>query len=87
MLKITTTVAEDGRLTIAISGWVTKEGCTVIDQILKDAQDQPREIAIDLARVTLLERPAVEYLAQLQSRKIVLVNVPSYVNRWIEELS
>jgi len=86
MLKITTTVAEDGGLTIGISGRLTADGCDEINRIWKDARDRQQKVAIDLARATLLDRDSVEYLAQIRSHGIALVNVPSYVSRWMEGL-
>ncbi|HVV43969.1 MAG TPA: hypothetical protein VHC72_02160 [Bryobacteraceae bacterium] len=87
MLKITTTAGEDGTLTIGISGRLTAAGCDSIDQMWKDARDRRQEVAIDLKRVTLLDRASVEYLARIRSRGVALVNVPSYVSRWIESSS
>ena len=86
MLKITTTVAEDGGLTIGISGRLTADGCDEVGRILKGAQAREQKVSIDLARATLLDRQSVEYLARFRSRSIALVNMPSYVSRWIEGL-
>ena len=38
MLRLTTTIAEDGSLTIHIAGRLTPHGCNAIDEILKDAR-------------------------------------------------
>ena len=87
MVKISTTVAEDGALTISISGRLTPDGCEAVDQILKDARERQQQVQIDLADIRLLDRPSVEYLAHIRSRAIALINVPPYLIRWIEEIS
>ena len=87
MLKITTITTDDGGLTIGISGRLTAEGCDSIDQILNGARDLRQGVAIDLAQVTLLDRRSVEYLAHVRSGGVALINVPSYVSRWIDSSS
>jgi ABC-type transporter Mla MlaB component len=87
MLKITTTVSEHGALTIGIAGRLTPDGCEAVDEVLKDARKQRREVKIDLAGIGLVDQRSVEYLAHIQSLAIELLNVPSYVSRWIEQVS
>lgn len=44
-------------------------------------------MTLDLTGVTLVDRFSVEYLANLRRRHIALINLPAYVNRWIEQVS
>jgi ABC-type transporter Mla MlaB component len=86
MLKITTTESNDGVLTIGIAGRLTPDGCVAVEQALNHARDRNRQVKIDLASVRLVDQASVEYLTRIR-RRIQLVNVPSYVSRWIEQLS
>ena len=87
MVKITTTESDDGVLTIRIAGRLTASGCQAVEQVLNHARDQHQPVQIDLANIRLLDQTSVEYLVQIQERHTELLNVPSYVSRWIEQIS
>jgi hypothetical protein len=87
MLKVTTAVSKGGVLTMGIAGRLTRDGCDTIDGLLRDARKQYREVNIDLAGIRLVDQHSIEYLSRTQSCGITLINVPSYVSRWIEQVS
>jgi ABC-type transporter Mla MlaB component len=87
MLKITMTASDDGVLTIGIAGRLTLDGCETVEQTLNDARDRYQQVKLDLANIRLVDQPSVEYLAHVRRRHIELLNVPSYVSRWIEQVS
>lgn len=87
MLKITTTESDDHVLTIGVAGRLTPSGCESVEQALSDARGRNQQVKIDLANIHLLDQASVEYLAHVRRRHVELVNVPSYVIRWIEQIS
>jgi len=87
MLKLTTTLAEDGSLTIHIAGRLTRDGCNAIDEILKGAREPLRPATIDLEGIRLVDRSCIDYLASMRPRQIRLINLPPYVERWVEQVS
>jgi hypothetical protein len=87
MLKVSTAVCSSGVLTIGIAGRLTPDGCNTIDELLKDVRTQCREVNVDLAGIRLVDQLSVEYLSRIRSGDIRLVNVPSYVSRWIGQVS
>ena len=87
MLRLKTTIAEDGSLTILIAGRLTLDGCSAIDEILKDTRELLRPATIDLAGIRLVDRSCIEYLASMRRRHIRLINLPPYVERWVEQVS
>ncbi len=87
MLKITTIESDDDVLTIGVAGRLTPGGCESVEQALSDARARNQQAKIDLANIRLVDQASVEYLAHLRRRHIELLNVPSYVSRWIEQIS
>ena len=87
MLRLTTTIAEDGSLTIHIAGRLTLDGCNAIDEILKDAGEPRLPATIDLDDIRLVDRSCIDYLANIRRRHVRLIHLPPYVERWIEQSS
>jgi len=86
MLKITAGIA-DGALTIGIAGRLTPDGCGAVNRILDEAWDRRQQVKIDLAGVRLVDQSSVEYLADIRHPRVALINLPSYVRRWVEQVS
>ena len=87
MLRLTTTITEDGSLTVNFAGRLTLDGCNAIDEILKNAWEPLRPATIDLDGIRLVDRSCIDYLASMRRRHIRLINLPPYVERWIEQIS
>ena len=62
-----------------ISGRIAAEGLEVV----RTALDGRGVIAIDLADVDLVDREAVDLLAQTEAEGIELRNCPAYIREWI----
>jgi len=86
MVKITTTVSENGTLTIGIAGRLTAEACHVVDQVVNDTRKRHQQVRVDLAGITLIDQASVEYLVHLRRLAIELVHLPSYVSCWVEQV-
>lgn len=87
MLKITTIEFDDDVLTIDVAGRLTPGGCESVERVLRDALGRNQQVKIDLANIRLVDQVSVEYLAHVRRSHIELLNVPSYVSRWIEQIS
>jgi ABC-type transporter Mla MlaB component len=48
------------------------------------AAEPNRLVCLDLADVTLVNREALKFLADMEAAGAVLVNSPDYVRRWID---
>jgi ABC-type transporter Mla MlaB component len=79
--------AEQQALTIGIAGRLTPDGCDAVNQILNEGRNRHQQVKIDLSGVKLVDRPSVEYLANIRRHQIALINVPSYVRRWADQVS
>jgi hypothetical protein len=42
-------------------------------------------VVIDLTEVTLIDRPALEFLATLSGAGVELVNCPAYIEPWLRK--
>jgi ABC-type transporter Mla MlaB component len=82
VLKITTTHDEKQSVTVRLCGQLTSEYVAELQKALNT--DSSEKIALDLANVTFVDRPAMEFLCGVKSR-ITIQNIPSYVMRWIEQ--
>ncbi|HEY3454308.1 MAG TPA: STAS domain-containing protein [Bryobacteraceae bacterium] len=87
MLRLTTMIMEDGSLMIHLAGRLTLDGCNAIDEILEDARKPLRPAMIDLEGIRLVDRSCIEYLASMRRQHIRLINLPPYVERWVEQVS
>jgi len=67
----------------ALSGRIEEEHVTELKTLLEGVEQVSR-IAFDLQEVRLVDREAVRFLADCETRGIKLKNCPSYVREWIE---
>jgi hypothetical protein len=49
-----------------------------------ESPDPDRNLALDLADVTLVDREAVKFLAHCEADSIELENCPPYIREWIQ---
>jgi anti-anti-sigma regulatory factor len=52
-------------------------------EVVRTALDGRRVVAIDLSEVDLVDREAVNLLAQTEAEGVELMNCPAYVREWI----
>ena len=64
---------------LQISGRIAAEDFEVV----RNALDGRRVVAIDLADVELVDREAVDLLAQTEAEGIELRSCPAYIREWI----
>jgi ABC-type transporter Mla MlaB component len=68
-------------IVFALSGDIDREDAVRLRQFLTSATD--RRVTLDLQNVTLVDRAAVQFLANVETTGIRLVNCPEYVRTWI----
>ena len=73
---------QSGANVFVLSGVLDTEHATRLQELLSTAA--AGRIVLDLKDVTLVDRGAVEFLAQVEMAGTELVNCPEYVRSWIE---
>jgi ABC-type transporter Mla MlaB component len=84
MLKITQQTETPEIVRVSLSGHFTSEYVPEVEKALVRNGNKSKNCALDLLNVTFVDRPAMEFLRDAQSRKIKLENLPSWVKRWIQ---
>jgi ABC-type transporter Mla MlaB component len=73
---------EGGVVRLTLSGRIEPEHLVGLEDLVGQ-EKRTRSLAIDLKEVTLVDRDAVAFLAQCESRGVTLENCPAYVREWI----
>ena len=81
-MRIIRDIPSEGAVTFALSGSVDEDTLTDLQQSILEASHSSQNIYIDLSEVTLLDRADARWLAH-RDRKIVCINCPGYLSRWI----
>jgi ABC-type transporter Mla MlaB component len=69
-------------VTFSLSGEMDSDHVTELGTLL--AAESNRLVCLDLTDVTLVNREAMKFLADVEAAGAVLVNAPDYVRRWID---
>lgn len=73
----------NGGVIFTLSGRIEVEDVPELQRLL-DLEQVERNVVLDLAEVTLVDREAVTFLACCEQRRIRLQNCPAYVRQWME---
>ena len=83
MFKIQRSI--DGRLVVfALSGRIKAAALAELQKVLDSEADHHR-VVLDLKEVKLVDRDAVNFLADCEAKCIKLANCPAYIREWIEK--
>lgn len=85
MLKITRDDENVGTLTVNLCGRFTSEYIPEVKKALSSKGIKVQRLALDLTKVTFVDRQAMEFLTAAQSRNIKIDNLTSYVTRWMQQ--
>jgi hypothetical protein len=85
MLKITGDAENVGTLRVNLYGRFTNEYIPEVRKALSPNGNKAQRLALDLTNVTFVDRRAMEFLIAAKSRNIKIENLPSYVNRWMQQ--
>lgn len=81
MLKIRRST--NGKIVFTLSGRIEIEDVAELQRLLA-LESADRNLAFDLADVTLVDREAVKFLAHCEADSIELENCPPYIREWIQ---
>ena len=85
MLRITTIQEGEKNIKVRLHGQFTGEYIAEVERTLANDSETVRTAALDLANVTFVDREGMIFLCTAICRKISIENIPSYVQRWIEQ--
>ena len=85
MLKITQDAEIAGIVRITLCGCFTSEYVPEVEKAMRQNGYKPKGFALDLTKVTFVDRAAMEFLRAVKSRKVRIEHPPSYVTRWIQQ--
>lgn len=72
---------------LLLNGKFDEEALPDLALSLSEASNGVEKVYIDLSEVTLVDRKAVQFLSDHASTNVLLVNCPTYLRRWIKEVS
>ena len=81
--KLVRLIDQDRLALLHISGHLQEVHIEVINELLAKETDP---VALDLGEVTLADREAVRFLANLDARGVELRNCPAFVREWMRKL-
>lgn len=75
---------EEQKLTIiALSGRIEEQHLSELQQLVK-TEAGVQDVVVDLEEVRLVDRGAVRFLADCESKGIKLRNCPAYIREWLD---
>jgi anti-anti-sigma regulatory factor len=80
MLKIQR--SSNGVVVFSLTGRIESEDVEELQRLIGLEAAAP-DIVLNLEEVTLVDRDAVQFLAQCESKGIALENCPAYVREWV----
>ena len=86
MLMITNET-KNSAVIVSLLGRFTGEYIQEVQKALESIGNEPTKFALELTNVTFVDRAGMEFLRHAKSIKVNLLNIPSYVIRWIEQES
>lgn len=69
---------------ICLSGRVSENQLSYIDELIQSANDSGLKVFVDLEQVTVLDLPAVRYMAEGERTKFEFSCCPSAIRHWIQ---
>lgn len=85
MLRITSVQEDEKHCRLRLCGQFTGEYVSELERALVNESSTFQTVALDLANVTFVDREAMMFLCGARSRNIPIENIPSYVQRWIQQ--
>ena len=85
MLKITTDNENPKFFTVNLCGRFTREYIPEVEKVLSRTGTRRKKLALDLAKVILVDRAAIMFLCAAHSKNIAIQNAPLYVRLWMDQ--
>jgi hypothetical protein len=85
VLKITTDNENPEFIKVNLCGRFTGEYIPEVEKVLSSTGMKLKQLVLDLAKVTFVDRAAMTFLCGARFRNIVIQNAPLYVRSWMEQ--
>jgi len=85
VLRITSDHEDEKHCRLRLCGQFTGEYVSELERALVTESARSQTVALDLTNVTFVDREAMMFLCGARSRNIPIENIPSYVQRWIQQ--
>ena len=85
VFKITTNNKNPEFITVNLCGRFTGEYVPEVEKALSPTSVKPKKLALDLAKVTFVDRTAIAFLCVARSRNINILNARLYVGLWMDQ--
>jgi hypothetical protein len=82
-MRIQTRIDPTGPVTFLVAGRVDAACIADFERAFGAARRLGKVIHLDLSKMTLVDRPGLQYLVDLASDDVTLINCPEYVIRWM----
>jgi len=83
---VSTTFANSpSAVTLALTGKICATSLGALRRRIDRARRQRGSVVIDLGEVTLIDRPALQFLAAQTGVGVQIVNCPSYIEHWLRK--
>ena len=85
MLKITTDDENPEFISVNLCGRFTGEYIPEVEKEMSQTSTRRKKLALDLAKVTFVDRAAIAFLCAARSKNIAIQNAPLYVGLWMDQ--
>jgi hypothetical protein len=75
---------QERQVRICLSGRVSHGQLAYLDELIRIADDSRCTVLLDLEQVTVLDLPAMRYLAEVEGIKFEFSCCPSAIRQWIQ---
>lgn len=72
-------------VTLTLAGKVCSTSLGALRRRIERARRARGGVVIDLSEVTLIDKPALQFLAVQSGAGVQLVNCPVYIERWLQK--
>jgi hypothetical protein len=72
-------------VTVTLTGKVGSASLGALRRRIDRARRSRGSVVVDLSEVTLIDRPALEFLAAINGAGVELVNCPAYIEPWLRK--
>jgi anti-anti-sigma regulatory factor len=76
-----------GAVTLLVAGTLNASCFADFDRALEAARQFHRPVVLDLSKLRLIDRPALQYLIDVARADVRIVNCPTHVERWMRQAS
>lgn len=84
-MRIPLRLDPDQTVTLLVSGTLNTACVADVERALALGRELHRHVVVDLSKVRLIDRPTLQFLADLARDDVALTNCPDHVARWMRD--